>query len=68
MKLDSEEGLLVGHEACTDFIMGQVVKLLGEPAVLDADAQNFHFSEVSPVCTKEDNKALKDSPEKDEMR
>ena len=68
LKLDTKDGLLIGHEACSDFLVGQVIKLLGEPAVLDPDAQKILLSEVTPVFTEEDNKALEMIPDKDEVR
>ena len=47
LKLDTEEGLLVGHEACSNYLMDQVPRLLGEPAVLDSTAQEILLREDS---------------------
>ena len=68
LKLETEEGLIVGHEACSDYLVGQVFKLLSEPAELDVCAQNILLSEVTPVFTEDDNKALEELPDKDEVR
>ena len=68
LKLDTEEGVLVGHEACADFLMKQVIKLLGEPAILDSDAQKTLLAEVTPVFTEKDNEDLKAVPVKDEVK
>ena len=48
LKLDTEEGVLVGHDALSDYLMNQVIMLLSEPAVLDANAQETLLDEVTP--------------------
>ena len=58
----------MGNEACSDYLVGQVFKLLSEPAELDVCAQNILLSEVTPVFTEDDNKALEELPDKDEVR
>ena len=54
LKLDTEDGILVGHDACSDYLVKQVTQLLGQPAVLDRSAQDTLLAEVTPVFTEED--------------
>ena len=68
LKLETENGLLVGHDACSDYLVDQVSKLLGQPAVLDSIAQETFLAEVAPVFTEEDIKNLRAAPEKDEVK
>ena len=68
LKLDTEDGVLVGHEACSDFLINRVTKLLGQPAVLDTSAQKIFLAKVSPVFSDKDNEALETSPAKEEVR
>ena len=62
LRLDTEEGLLAGHEAC---LIDQVTRLLGQPAVLDPIAQDQLLAEVVPVFTADDIRSLKAVPEKE---
>ena len=68
LKLDTEFGLLVGHEACSDHLVSQVANLLEHPAVLDHHAQAILLKEIVPVFTESDNKKLEQKPEKDEVK
>ena len=68
LKLDTEQGMLVGHDECSDFLVKQVSKLLGQPAVLDKTAQETLLAEVSPVFLEEDIKNLRAVPDKDEVK
>ena len=54
LKLETDDGVLIGHEACSDFLVRQVTSLLGEPAKLDSAAQKILLAEVTPVFTEED--------------
>ena len=49
LKLEIENGLLVGHDACSDYLVEQVSKLLGQLAVLHSIAQETLLAEVAPV-------------------
>ena len=40
LKLDTEQGLIVGHKKCASYLEGQVREILGYPADLDIDSQN----------------------------
>ena len=68
LKLDTDQGLLVGHEACSQFLFNQVNELLGKPASLSSEAQNKLLAEVSPVFTDTQNEALLAMPEKEEVK
>ena len=68
LKLETDQGVLTGHEECSQFLIKQVTELLGQPAVLDTVAQETLLSEVSPVFTEEDIENLRALPQKDEVR
>ena len=65
LRLDTEEGLLAEHEACSEYLIDQVTRLLGQPAVLDPIAQDQLLAEVVPVFTADDIRSLKAVPEKE---
>ena len=68
LKLDTEDqGLLEGHQACADYLHGQVAELLLNKAVLDPTAQASLLMEVPKVFTEADNAILKKMPSKDEV-
>ena len=68
LKLETEdEGLLEGHDDCSQYLQNKVQKLLENPAILDAYAQETLFSEVSIAITEDDNKMMETLPTKDEL-
>ena len=46
LKLNTEEGLLEGHHACSDYLQGVIADLLETPAELDIESQNILLAEV----------------------
>ena len=56
LKLDTDDGLIEGHEACASFLINSVAQLLQHPAQLDHDAQQILLDEMEPVFTEADNK------------
>ena len=66
-KLDTEEGLLYGHDKCTDYLQKSVRKLLCEPAELCAESQASLLKLLSPVFSNDDNNALEALPSKSEI-
>ena len=67
IKLETEDGLLIGHENCASYLEGQVKELLGHPASLDVNAQERLLQFVETVLTPEDNGLLETMPTKDEL-
>ena len=65
LKLETEDELLEGHDACSTYLVGEVSKLLLNPVVLDSNAQAILLAEVEPVFTEEDNRRLEKPPDKD---
>ena len=68
MKLDTNEGLLEGHEACSQYLENTVADLLLQPAMLDPVAQRVLLEEVEPVFTDADNEMICALPDKDEVK
>ena len=68
LKLQTEEGLIEGHLACSSYLQDKVEALLLHPATLNPEAQAVLLSEVSPVFTEADNVILKKSPSKAELK
>ena len=68
LKLDTENGLIEGHEACASFLENSVAQLLQHPAQLDHDAQQVLLDEIEPVFTEADNKLLCTIPNKEEVK
>ena len=67
LRLDTEEGVLEGHDKCSTYLENKVRELLGVPAQLDPTAQETLLSLVSKVFTEEDNAMLETHPSKDEV-
>ena len=67
LKLETSAGMLVGHQACAEFLEQTVEDLLLHPAELNPAAQHCLLSEVDPVFTTEDNELLIQQPSKDEV-
>ena len=68
LKLDTEHGVLAGHDACSDYLINQVTELLGQPVQLDPRAQETLLAEVEKVFTEVDIEGLRAVPEKEEVR
>ena len=68
LKLDTDEGLLEGHNKCSTYLHKKVQELLAHPAELDTCAQNSLLSLVSPVFNTEDNAMLEALPTKSEIK
>ena len=56
LKLETEYGLLLGHEQCASYLEGQVKELLGSPANLDSAPQQRLLSLVEVVLSENDNR------------
>ena len=67
MKLDTSEGLLEGHGACTKYLENTVADLHLQPAMLDTVAQRVLPEEIEPVFTASDNEMICALPDKDEV-
>ena len=63
--METQQGELVGHQACSDFLQLELSKLLLNPAVLNSTAQASLPAEVSPVYSEADNLKLKKMPSKE---
>ena len=68
MKLDTSEGLLEGHGACTKYLENTVADLHLQPAMLDTVAQRALLEEIEPVFTASDNEMICALPDKDEVK
>ena len=68
LRLETEKGILEGHEACAQYLERSVGDLLLHPATLDAAAQEVLLSEVTPVFTEADNQMLCKVPDKNEYK
>ena len=67
LKLQTENGLLTGHDACSNFLENQLGNLLLQPATLDPLAQATLLAEVDPVFSDTDNKELEKLPDLEEV-
>ena len=65
LRLDTREGILEGHQACSNFLQKELSNLLLNPANLDIAAQNSLLAEVKPVFSEADNTRLQKLPSKD---
>ena len=68
LKLDTADGLLEGHEACSSYLEKTVSNLLTNPANLNEAAQELLLKEVKTVFTEEDNASLKKLPSKGDIK
>ena len=62
LRLQSDNGIIEGHEACANLLEKSVEDLLLNPADLDQEAQEALLAEVVPVFTEEDNKMMLTPP------
>jgi hypothetical protein len=67
LKLQTDQGLLEGHSACSSYLHQTVSDLLEHPAVLDSEAQATLLSELQVVFTDADNTMLTAVPDKEEV-
>ena len=65
LKLDTSEGSMEGHSACSWYLTKELENLLANPANLDDKAQDQLIAEIKPVVTNEDNMKLKTTPTKE---
>ena len=68
LELETEAGLLRGHDACSAYLEKEVAKLLLNPANLDQAAQDILLAEVDPVFSKKDNEMLLALPDLEEVK
>lgn len=68
LKLETENGIIEGHEECMKYIESNVEKTFGVPPELDETAQKKLLSEVHPVFTDADNVMLAAAPTKTEVK
>ena len=67
LRLQTEKGLLEGHDECASYLESSVGDLLLSPAQLDPASQEVLLNELGVVFTKEDNKRLMTAPSKDQV-
>ena len=67
LKLQTDHGLLEGHEQCSEYLEKTVEDLLLNPAALDEVAQDILLNELDVVFTEQDNKKFLTSPTKDKV-
>ena len=67
LKLQTETGLLEGHDACAEYLENVVADLLLNPAGLDATAQEILLSEIETVVTDSENAMLSALPTKQDV-
>ena len=67
LRLQSNNGIVEGHDACASFLEQSVEDLLLHPAQLDIQAQDVLLQEVLPVFTKEDNEKMLTPPTNQEV-
>ena len=67
IKLETDNGIVEGHQACSEHLQGIIAKLLEHPAELDNVAQNILLDEVEKSFTEADNKMLTAIPTKEEV-
>ena len=67
LKLETNTGVIEGHEACAQYLERKVQDLLGQPALLDNEAQETLLNLVTPVFSTKDNTMLEALPTKSEL-
>ena len=63
LKLQTEHGLLEGHDQCAAYLEGQVGDLLLHPAPIDQAARDCLLGEITKVFTAKDNENLLKVPD-----
>ena len=67
LKLQTDNGIIEGHNECASFLESTVEDLLLHQAQLDPLAQETLLAEIEPVFTKEDNARLLTPPTNEEV-
>ena len=67
LRLETDEGIIEGHDECSAFLEKTVRNLLGSPAILDQSAQDTLLDEIDTVFTDSDNEMLSKPPTKNEI-
>ena len=67
LSLETEEGLIEGHDSCSSYLEGKVKELIGSSAALDITAQQTLLNITEKVYNDEDNLMLEATPSKDEL-
>ena len=67
LKLQTEHGVIEGHDECASFLEQTVEDLLLHPAQLDPLAQQALLAEVQPVFTQEDNAKMLTPPKNEDV-
>ena len=62
LKLQTETGLVEGHEECSNYLENQVADLLLHPALVDQAARGVLLGEVEEVFTAKDNQMFLSIP------
>ena len=68
LKLQTERGLLEGHDLCASYLEDQVGDLLLHPAPLHQGARDCLLEEVEKVFSEEDNQKFMVLPDEDEVK
>ena len=68
LKLETDNGIIVGHKNCSTFLENSIADLLLSPANLSSAAQDELLAEVEPVFTETDNTMMKKMPDKKEVK
>ena len=68
LKLQTDDGLLEGHDECASFLETQVGHLLLNPGLLDLSARDVMLNEVDPVFSDQDNRKLLILPTEDDVK
>ena len=68
LKLQTETGLIEGHEHCAAYLESQVGDLLLHPAPVDQPARDCLLAEVDKVFTAKDNEKLMKIPDLNDVK
>ena len=68
LKLQTEAGIIEGHQKCSSFLEDQVRNLLLNPGVVDRSAREIMLKETDQVFTENDNSKLLSMPTMEEIR
>ena len=68
LKLETPNGIILGHDKCAEYLENEVKNLLLVDAGLDPDAQTRLLDEVLPCFTESDNAILSAPPTTEDVR
>ena len=68
LELKTENGNILGHKQCSDFICNSVAELLENPFNFNSRNQEVLLEEVEEVFSKDDNNMLLKLPSKEEIK